>query len=124
MRRSVLVLAVLAVVGTGLVAPVPAHADGVPGITGGTVTIDVSVDAYGFPNWSSTFSGQFAVGGRTYSGTATGTDQEADPYGVDLNFSGTSTTGTISSSCFGNFANPTGIGPTLALGGPAGVLEE
>jgi hypothetical protein len=102
MRRLMVAGATLALLGAGLFIPALANPASGPtdALTGGTVTIVVGRDpANGLGAWTTTVSGQFAAGGRTYSGTATGLSDEDYPYGEFLYFAGTSATGTIGASC-------------------------
>jgi hypothetical protein len=75
MRRLMVAGATLVLLGAGIFTPAEARPASGPAdaLTGGTVTIVVGHDpVYGLDTWTTTVSGQFAAGGRTYSGTATG----------------------------------------------------
>jgi hypothetical protein len=129
MRRLVLVLGItFAVLGAGFWIPAAARPSTGPtdALTGGRATIVVSADPYGFPDWTLTLDGQLAAGGRTYTGTATGTDMQDYPFGYFLGFSGTSATGSITGSCLattGPDARPiVGYGVPRDVA-PAGVLD-
>ena len=103
MGRIGVALAALAVVLGGLVPPASARPAATPAdtLTGGTVTFVFGQPSPGY--MASTFSGQFAAGGRVYTGTATGSDLENDPYALLVDVSGTSSTGTMSASCSGTW---------------------
>jgi hypothetical protein len=128
MRRLLIAMTTLAVLGAGFWIPATARPSTGPtdALTGGTATVVVGRNGTGgLLAWTTTVSGQFAAGGRTYSGTATGLADEDNPNGYALYFSGSSATGSIGASCFGNFAQHAGAsdGGQSVLN-PVGVLVE
>jgi len=122
MRRLMVAGATLALLGAGLFIPAQANPASSPtdALTGGTVKLVVGTDpVYGFPNWTTTVSGQVAAGGRTYSGTASGRDVPAGGIGPSfaplISFSGSSSTGSIDATCGGEYVTVPG---TLVPGAP------
>ncbi len=109
MGRVGVALSVLAAVLAGFVGPASARSALTPAdaLTGGAVTL-AGNPATG--ELTSTFTGQFAAGGRVFTGTAAGTVLENDPYDYLIDASGTSSTGSMSASCIGNFLQPDGVG--------------
>src|SRR4029077_12198420 len=71
--------------------------------------------------------GQFAAGGRTYAGTASGATNQfpisGGPYQAPISFAGTSPTGSIAASCTGAFVTVAGL-PNAIDGNPSGLLLE
>jgi len=117
------VVATLAALLGGVVGPAAARPATTPAdaLTGGTVTFGFlpPPPTGGSGSMTSTFSGQFAVGGRVYSGTASGTDLENDPYAFLVDISGTSATGSIAASCQGTWITiPDGGVPQPPSQGP------
>jgi len=114
MRRAILALATTLTVGAGFFAPAQAATDSGPtdAITAGTVTIVTGHDPIGTPTWTTTISGQVAAGGLTYSGTATGSNIEAQTTTQAITLAGTSATGSINMTCLGG-PNPPPTPPPL-----------
>lgn len=110
MQRVRIALTTLAVLGAALVLPArAASASGATdAITGGTVTIVVGEDAtLHIPTWTTTISGQVAAAGRTYSGTASGSNSEGPTEVQSFTLTGTSATGSLSITCIGGPSSPT-----------------
>jgi hypothetical protein len=133
MRRLLVVVSTLAVLGVGFFVPAYARPASGPAdaLTAGTATIVVGNNpTSGVPNWTTTLSGQFAAGGRTYSGTASGATDEFPvfgpvvPWDAPMSFAGTSGTGAIAATCTGGFVTAAGLPPPADGQTPAGVLQE
>jgi hypothetical protein len=135
MRRLMVAVASLALLGAGLFIPADAKVATSPtdGLTGGTVKLVVGTDpVYGFPSWTTTISGQMAAGGRTYSGTASGTVDPVGGIGPEfvplMSFAGSSSTGSIDATCGGEYVTiPGGVVPGAPAPdgqNPTGVLQS
>lgn len=127
MRRLMVAGATLALLGAGLFIPAHAKVATSPAdaLTAGTVTIVVGG---GGSTWTTTVSGQFAAGGRTYAGTASGAANQfpgsGAPYRAPMSFAGTSSTGSIAATCTGAFVSVAGLPIVNEGANPTGLLQE
>src|SRR4029077_2522314 len=135
MRRLLVAVSTVAVLGAGLFVPAQAKPASSPtdALTGGTVKIVVGTDpTSGFPTWTTTISGQVAAEGRTYTGTASGTSTEAagqfGAFAPLMSLAGSSSTGSINATCGGSFVTvPGGLVPGAPAPdgqNPTGLLLE
>src|SRR3954470_22011147 len=114
MRRLLMIVTSMAVLGMGSVVPAEAQPASSPtdAVTGGTVTIVVGHDPVRSNlTWTTTISGQIAAGGRVYSGSASGTNPEGYSVLPNMSLAGTSATGSISASCVGDWQGAVVPGP-------------
>jgi hypothetical protein len=131
MRRVLLAVASLSLLGAGLFHPAIAAPEtgATDAVTAGTAKIVVGNDLSGFPTWTITLNGQIAAGGRFFSGTARGTESEDFPFVYEFPLSGTSPSGSITARCWG-YDQPDSrqlLGPIGPNAGPpappAGLLD-
>lgn len=117
MRRLTLALALMAMtlVGTALPSALPASASTPAGVSRGSVTLTVGPDSFGLPTWTVAFSGSFSAAGQSYAGSATGTGSGGHNFLTMTSLAGSSSTGTLSGSCNGEFVE---VLPWTIVGGP------
>jgi hypothetical protein len=106
MRRLVVVLTALAFLTGGIFVPVVAQAASSPpvDVSRGSVTFTLGADEFGTATWNVSFAGTFALGGATYTGTASSPGSGGRIGGLYVNaLQGTSATGSVAGSCAGKF---------------------
>jgi hypothetical protein len=128
MRRLTMALALTAMTLVGALwpPPLPASASPLTDANRGAVTLTVAPGSHDFPTWTAAFSGPFTAGGQSYVGSATATGCCGRGFVRMSSLTGSSSTGTMSGSCTGEFEEyaPSTIVGANPLSPPPAALEQ